>query len=126
MNKVILDPTHIRQQAIDDELLVDHSALAENAGFLTGVAVTKAVYHGVIGISSKSVDDHQLLFLQVCSAQTKIALTDYKQWQRIRFYYPIPTSDGFFIPKEVVIKCDINHPFVTIMLASEEGTQLFL
>lgn len=55
MNKVILDPTHIRQQAIDDELLVDHSALAENAGFLTGVAVTKAVYHGVIGISSKSV-----------------------------------------------------------------------
>ena len=74
MNKVILDPTHIRQQAIDDELLVDHSALAENAGFLTGVAVTKAVYHGVIGISSKSVDDHQLLFLQVCSAQTKIAL----------------------------------------------------
>lgn len=62
MNKVILDPTHIRQQAIDDELLVDHSALAENAGFLTGVAVTKAVYHGVIGISSKSVDDHQLLF----------------------------------------------------------------
>lgn len=48
MNKVILDPTHIRQQAIDDELLVDHSALAENAGFLTGVAVTKAVYHGVM------------------------------------------------------------------------------
>ena len=38
MNKVILDPTHIRQQAIDDELLVDHSALAEKSWFLTGVA----------------------------------------------------------------------------------------
>ena len=33
MNKVILDPTHIRQQAIDDELLVDHSALAEKSWF---------------------------------------------------------------------------------------------
>lgn len=126
MNQVILDPSTIRQRAITDELLVDHSAIAGKAGFLTDVAVTKAVFLGVIGISSKNVDDHQLLFLQVCAAQTKIALTDYKQWQRIRFYYPMPTSDGFFKPTEVVIKCDVNHPFVTIMLASEEGTQLFL
>ena len=31
------------------------------------------------------------------------------------FTIPCQLLTGFFIPKEVVIKCDINHPFVTII-----------
>lgn len=44
MNQVAkLDLAQIRQQAINDGLLVDQSSIGKQAGFLTNVAVTPAI-----------------------------------------------------------------------------------
>ena len=99
MNQVAkLDLAQIRQQAINDGLLVDQSSIGKQAGFLTNVAVTPAI----------------------------VAFTDNKNWGKIRLYYPMPTVDGFFKPTEVVIKSDPVTADVTIMMASEEGAHLCL
>lgn len=128
MNQVVkLDLAQIRQQAINDGLLVDQSFIGSNAGFLTNVAVTPAIVDGVFGADGKhSVEDFLFMFLQLCVAQTKVAITDNKSWVKNRFYYPMPTVDGFFKPTEVVIKSDPITADVTIMMASEEGTHLCL
>ena len=128
MNQVAkLDLAQIRQQAINDGLLVDQSFIGNNAGFLTNVAVTPAIVDGVFGADGKhSVEDFLFMFLQLCVAQTKVAITDNKSWVNSRFYYPMPTVDGFFKPTEVVIKSDPITADVTIMMASEEGTHLCL
>lgn len=124
MNQVAkLDIAQIRQQAINDGLLVDQSSIGKQAGFLTNVAVTPAIVDGVFGAD---VEDFLLMFLQLCVAQTKVAFTDNKNWGKIRLYYPMPTVDGFFKPTEVVIKSDPVTADVTIMMASEEGTHLCL
>ncbi|MEW5053329.1 hypothetical protein, partial [Serratia marcescens] len=108
MNQVAkLDLAQIRQQAINDGLLVDQSSIGKQAGFLTNVAVTPAIVDGVFGADGKhSVEDFLFMFLQLCVAQTKVAFTDNKNWGKIRLYYPMPTVDGFFKPTEVVIKSD--------------------
>ncbi|WP_412527391.1 hypothetical protein [Enterobacter hormaechei] len=50
MNQVAkLDLAQIRQQAINDGLLVDQSSIGKQAGFLTNVAVTPAIVDGVFG-----------------------------------------------------------------------------
>lgn len=128
MNQVVkLDLAQIRQQAINDGLLVDQSFIGSNAGFLTNVAVTPAIVDGVFGADGKhSVEDFLFMFLQLCVAQTKVAITDNKSWVKSCFYYPMPTVDGFFKPTEVVIKSDPITADVTIMIASEEGTHLCL
>ncbi|EFT0404093.1 hypothetical protein HV943_004031 [Salmonella enterica subsp. enterica serovar Montevideo] len=128
MNQVAkLDLAQIRQQAINDGLLVDQSSIGKQAGFLTNVAVTPAIVDGVFGADGKhSVEDFLFMFLQLCVAQTKVAFTDNKNWGKIRLYYPMPTVDGFFKPSEVVIKSDPVTADVTIMMASEEGTHLCL
>ncbi|AKJ36935.1 hypothetical protein GL272_19640 [Aeromonas veronii] len=128
MNQVTkFDHAQIRQNAIDDGLLVDHSIIAEQVGFMTNVAVTPALIKGVISVVGKHpVEAYLSMFLQLCAAQTKVAFTDNKNWGKIRLYYPMPTVDGFFKPTEVVIKSDPVTADVTIMMASEEGTHLCL
>ncbi|ECS4246141.1 hypothetical protein A9U82_25565, partial [Salmonella enterica subsp. enterica serovar Typhimurium var. 5-] len=86
MNQVAkLDLAQIRQQAINDGLLVDQSSIGKQAGFLTNVAVTPAIVDGVFGADGKhSVEDFLFMFLQLCVAQTKVAFTDNKNWGKIR------------------------------------------
>ncbi|PHP39775.1 hypothetical protein CR087_27430, partial [Salmonella enterica subsp. enterica serovar Dublin] len=77
MNQVAkLDLAQIRQQAINDGLLVDQSSIGKQAGLLTNVAVTPAIVDGVFGAAGKhSVEDFLFMFLQLCVAQTKVAFT---------------------------------------------------
>ncbi|MBC8951054.1 hypothetical protein [Xenorhabdus sp. TS4] len=128
MNQVTkLDLAQIRQQAINDGLLVDCSSIGKQAGFLANAAVTPAIVDGIFGADGKhSVDDFLFVFLQLCVAQTKIAFTDNKELEKIRLYYPMPTVNGFIKPTEVVIMSDPETADVTVMMASEEGTHLCL
>lgn len=126
MNQVAkLDLTKIRQHAINDGLLVDVSSIGKKAGFLSNVAVTPTIIDGVYAGGNHSVEDFLQMFLQLCLSQVKVAFSDNKNWGRVRFYYPMPTKDGFFKPTEVVIKSD-SVADVTIMAASEEGAHLCL
>lgn len=90
MNQVAkLNLAQIRQQAINDGLLVDQYSISKHASFLPNVAVTSAIVDGVFGADGKhSVADFPGLFLQLCVAQTKAAFTDNKRWQKIRLYCP--------------------------------------
>ncbi len=92
MNQVAkLDLAQIRQQAINDGLLVDQSSIGKQAGFLTNVAVTPAIVDGVFGADGKhSVEDFLFMFLQLCVAQTKVALPTTRIGERFVFITPCP------------------------------------
>lgn len=117
----------IPHQALIDGVLVDYTSIGKKAGFAANVAVTPAIVDGVFGADGKhSVEDFIFMFLQLCAAQTKVAITDNKNWGKIRLYYPMPTIDGFFKPTEVLIKPDHVTADVKVMMASEDGTHSFL
>ncbi|QQD06481.1 hypothetical protein [Vibrio parahaemolyticus] len=127
MNQALqLNPTQVREQAIEKGIIVDYSILGKKAGFLTNVAVTPALAKAICKDNGKyTEEDYLLMFLRLCVAQTKVAFTDNKNWGVIRLYYPMPI-DGFLQPTEVVIKTDSIMADVTIMLAHEEGFHLSL
>ncbi len=91
MNQVAkLDLAQIRQQAINDGLLVDQSSIGKQAGFLTNVAVTPAIVDGVFGADGKhSVEDSFHVFAALCCSN-KGRFYRQQELGKIRLYYPCP------------------------------------
>jgi hypothetical protein len=93
---------------------------AKHVGFQTNVVVSDRLLDRVFGADGKhSVEAYLNLILKTCFEQVRIAFTDNKQWERVRFFYPMPTIEGFFNPEEVLIRT--GSAGVEIMLASEEA-----
>lgn len=127
MNQVAkLDLAQIRQQAINDGLLVDQSSIGKQAGFLTNVAVTPAIVDGVFGADGKhSVEDFLSCFAALCCSN-KGRFYRQQELGKDSSLLPHAHCRWLFKPTEVVIKSDPVTADVTIMMASEEGTHLCL
>ena len=92
MNQVAkLDLAQIRQQAINDGLLVDQSSIGKQAGFLTNVAVTPAIVDGVFGADGKhSVEDFLFMFCSFVLLKQRSLLPTTRIGERFVFITPCP------------------------------------
>jgi hypothetical protein len=95
--------------------LISVNKLANETGFKYSVRVSEKLLKKVTLFNTRDIS----VFLKVCANQLNISLTDCKNWQKTRLFYPMPCFDGSLLPEEIIITTQNGD--VSIYFAFEDA-----
>jgi hypothetical protein len=115
---------YTRQQALEDGGLVDLGALAKEAGFRWPLAVTRAVYEGVLVPSKLLKQEGQSFTGRAWDMLMVLRLEGRRGGSEIRFA-PLFVTEPGRPPRSVTLKAvsgpgDDGEPVITVMMPDED------